>query len=266
MKQKQISRNTNIKPYRADILAAPQIICQKTENYVLIFIISGSAQYTFESMTQLISRNQVLILSPGCCYQINSLGPECEYFQLSIEKHYFEAFLSSGFPDLHPQAFRTYRSEETSIEKAEYLNYLCHRFTESAHPSLTLGDRILFLCISLFQSQNIQIDNHIYIEKFMQKLEDPQYLGYSIDQLCEEFPYSHSMLLRYFKKYMNMTVVEYRSQQKLKMACKMLREQDQKVIDIATYLHYNSLSHFLRAFKKAYGMTPTQYREKYKLE
>lgn len=55
-------------------------------------------------------------------------------------------------------------------------------------------------------------------------------------------------------------MVEYKAQQKLKYACLLLEETNEKVIDIATSLHYDSLSYFLHAFKKQYGMTPSEYR------
>ncbi len=154
--------------------------------------------------------------------------------------------------------------EVLNLEKFEYIEHLIRNLTHNSSIDISIADRILFLYISSLRNQNNMIDNNLYIDKFIQRLNKPEYLDMSIEELCADFPYSHSMLLQYFKKHTNMTIVEYRSMIKLKMACQMLQETDLKIIDIAASLHYNSLSHFLRVFKSAYNMTPSQYRQKYK--
>ena len=85
----------------------------------------------------------------------------------------------------------------------------------------------------------------------------------SIKDICSYYPYSQTMLLRQFKKLTGMTMVEYKAEQKLKYACQLLTNSEAKVIQIATLLEYNSLSHFLCSFKDKYGMTPSEYRKKY---
>lgn len=258
-------KRTGTKPYPAGrIYHDPAAFPALSDSYQLIFILSGSFAYTFAGRTGTLSGGQIIIVHPQTAYALTATDDDASFFGLCVTGSYFENFTTRMFPELNMRLFDIHPIGQPEAEKAEYLRHLARRIAQNIHPDASIADRFLFLCIAEFQNRNDILDNNLFIEKFLQKLEDPQYLDASIDELCMDFPYSHSMLLRYFRKYMNTTIVEYRAAQKMKLACRMLKESDDKIIDIATALHYNSLSHFLRAFKTAFGMTPSEYRRKHR--
>lgn len=258
-------KRTGTKPYPAGgIYHDSSSFLKASDGYQLIFILSGPFAHTFAGRMEILSNGQIIIAHPQTDTLLTPIDEDASFFGLCVAESYFENFTARMFPDLNPRLFDMHLIEQMEAEKTEYLRHLSRRIAQNINPDASIADRFLFLCIAEFQNRKDILDNNLFIEKFLQKLEDPQYLDASIDELCMDFPYSHSMLLRYFRKYMNTTIVEYRAAQKMKIACRMLKESDDKIIDIATALHYNSLSHFLRAFKTAFGMTPSEYRRKHR--
>ena len=130
--------------------------------------------------------------------------------------------------------------------------------------NLMFAEEILFLSLADFASQNKTHDYEYYIDDIVRKLDRLQYMNATAKEIYSQYPYSESVLLREFKKRTGMSIVEYRTQQKLKYACHLLTETDARVLGIALTLNYSSLSYFVRAFRKTYGMNPAEYRKLHK--
>ena len=127
-----------------------------------------------------------------------------------------------------------------------------------------MANEILFVLISDFLYDNGPLDCNTYVADIVQKLNNQLYINASVKEICSQYPYSQTMLLKEFKKLTGLTIVEYKAQQKMKFACQLLTESDQTVIQVATSLQYDSLSYFVTTFKKNYGMTPSEYRKRHK--
>lgn len=84
----------------------------------------------------------------------------------------------------------------------------------------------------------------------------------SLDDLCVVSGYTKSHLCYLFKFYIGETPNKYFYQQKLKYAADILTG-DEKVLDIAVKIGFESHEAFTRAFKKEFGITPVEYRELY---
>ena len=63
------------------------------------------------------------------------------------------------------------------------------------------------------------------------------------------------------QKYMNMTLYEYVSEQRLETAYNDLILTSLRPEDIAEELGFKSFSHFSQKFKKVYGITPAELRK-----
>ena len=71
---------------------------------------------------------------------------------------------------------------------------------------------------------------------------------------------SKNTALRYFRENIRITPVEYLTQYRVRIACRMLRETSEKIAYIAGCVGYDNISYFNRIFKKYVGKTPMQYR------
>ena len=72
--------------------------------------------------------------------------------------------------------------------------------------------------------------------------------------------YSYSMFSRLFSILTETTLSEYIRSRKLKEAAVILRDTDEKIIDVALKFGYESSDSFGTAFKNFHGFTPSEVR------
>ncbi len=86
----------------------------------------------------------------------------------------------------------------------------------------------------------------------------------SIDQIAEAFYISKYHLCRVFKKNMQMTIVEYMNQVKMRKAKQLLEVTELGVGEIAERCGYHSVAYFSSLFRENTGESPSQYRKRTK--
>jgi two-component system response regulator YesN len=84
----------------------------------------------------------------------------------------------------------------------------------------------------------------------------------TIDYLAEYAYLSPNHLRMLFKEYTGYTVLEYMTKVRMDRAAELLRDTDMKIHEIATFVGYESASHFGAVFHKRRGLTPNQYRNR----
>lgn len=72
---------------------------------------------------------------------------------------------------------------------------------------------------------------------------------------------SRNYFCRLFKEYTGMTVSEYTQKIRVEEACRLLKESDKKVIEIAGDVGYKDLKFFHQVFKRITGKSPGEYRK-----
>lgn len=80
-------------------------------------------------------------------------------------------------------------------------------------------------------------------------------------QLARQFLLSLSELKRAFRICYHMPVAAYQRQERIKKACRLLRETDLPVAEIALQVGYKSHSQFTAAFRRQMEITPSGYRQ-----
>ncbi|TFH90459.1 AraC family transcriptional regulator [Vibrio ouci] len=82
----------------------------------------------------------------------------------------------------------------------------------------------------------------------------------SLEDIAEQSCWSRWQLQRVFQAETGLTVANYVRELKLSAAAELLLDSDQRVIDIAIALGFNSEIAFSRAFKQFFGHSPRTYR------
>ena len=73
--------------------------------------------------------------------------------------------------------------------------------------------------------------------------------------------YSASHFMKFFRRQMGMSFVEYLNDYRLLMAARMLASTEETVTEIARLSGFDQPSYFNRLFRRKYGMTPSEYRK-----
>ena len=82
----------------------------------------------------------------------------------------------------------------------------------------------------------------------------------TIDELAECVNLSKHYFMRFFKRYMGMTCIEYINDYRLNVATNLLLSSGMQITEVAAKIGITNLSYFNRIFKKKYNMTPKEYR------
>lgn len=69
---------------------------------------------------------------------------------------------------------------------------------------------------------------------------------------------------KFFKRRFNKSFTTYLNEFRIRKTCQLLRDTEQKLIDVALNCGYENMSFFHRQFKKYLEMTPSEYRVVYK--
>lgn len=111
---------------------------------------------------------------------------------------------------------------------------------------------------------NSQSNYPSWLNNFLVTVKNPHNLALSIDELYKFTHFSHSHLIKLFKKYTGQTLKNYMLHVKMNHVAKLLQTTNLKIVDIANEVGYNSLSQFNKVFKDIYHTTPSNYRNNQK--
>lgn len=83
----------------------------------------------------------------------------------------------------------------------------------------------------------------------------------TVNEMANECYYSKSHFMKFFKDSMGMGFIQYLNEYRLNIACQMLRESSDSILNIAAMTGFDHLSYFNRIFKRKYGVTPGEFRK-----
>lgn len=84
----------------------------------------------------------------------------------------------------------------------------------------------------------------------------------TLETMAGEFHFSKKYFSKYFIAESGQSFTEYLNCCRIEKACKLLRNTDSSVIDIALESGYGNISYFIRTFSRLMGCTPLKYRKK----
>ena len=84
----------------------------------------------------------------------------------------------------------------------------------------------------------------------------------SVSELAKLCYFSEYHFMRFFKKHMNMTCVEYINNLRLEKSVELFKQGNSSILEVSLSTGFHNLSYFHRAFKKKYRMTPLSFIKK----
>lgn len=104
------------------------------------------------------------------------------------------------------------------------------------------------------------------IQKSIRHIEQHFSKSLKINEVAVFSGYSLFHFTRLFKKYTDLTPVQYINRCRMEYACKLLLETRLSCEEIMGACGYNSMTYFLRLFKANKGTSPSQFRKLYRYE
>ena len=93
-------------------------------------------------------------------------------------------------------------------------------------------------------------------------IEDRSREDLNLDKLARMVCMSRFNFCRAFKVRFGLSFISYLNSIRVKKAARLLDDPNLTITEIATFVGYESVSHFGRVFRKVYGVSPTAFRTK----
>lgn len=234
------------------------------EDFYELFILAGDDFYHYYGgEEQRINKNTVFFFKPGESHGICKASPKSVHFSFFAKESFFNrffeenAFLRNAFGGKSCISCRLTDVEYDYIYKLA--NLLVRQEDEYQKVSLFLYNVISLLMLHNEIGTSEAKNNHIV--DLVTKLNNYTYLTTKVKDIYGKYPVAKCTLIKEFKEYTGMTIVQYQRKQKLAYAAQLLANSDYQITEIAEILEFDSLSHFLRIFKEEYMLTPKEYRK-----
>lgn len=233
------------------------------EDFYELFILAGGDFYHYHNGEERrIGRNTVYFFKPGESHGIIRATPQSVHFSFFAKASFFQrffeenAFLRNAFGRKSCLSCRLTDVEYAYIYKLA--NSLVRQDDEYQRVSLFLYNVITLLMLRN-ETGHKEAKND-YVVDLVTKLNNYTYLTTRVQEIYGQYPVAKCKLIKEFKEYTGMTIVQYQKKQKLAYAAQLLANSDHQITQIAEIVGFDSFSHFLRIFKEEYRMTPKEYR------
>lgn len=231
--------------------------------YELFVLAGGDFYHYYNGEERRIGRNTVYFFKPGESHGIIRATPQSVHFSFFAKPSFFQrffeenAFLRNAFGRKNCISCRLTDVEYAYIYKLA--NALVHQEDEQQRVSLFLYNMISLLMLR--NETGSKEEKNDYVVDLVTKLNNYTYLTTKVQDIYSQYPVARCKLIKDFKEYTGMTIVQYQKKQKLSHAAQLLSNSDYQITQIAEIVGFDSLSHFLRIFKEEYTMTPKEYRK-----
>ena len=129
----------------------------------------------------------------------------------------------------------------------------------------TYLENILLHCNQVIEDNGYLRTDHRLLSA-IKYIEDHLFSELTTEKIAEAACLSVSSLTQLFKKRFGISIMQWREEKRMSMACNQLLHTNKKIVQIAEDLGYSNQMYFARCFKKHMNMSPTDYRKQYLLE
>lgn len=252
----------------------PVITTHWHEEAELTLITKGSCIYQIDLMDYEVKEGDIIFIPPLLLHSITLNGEE-----FCSETYVFHLnFLGGNATDicstryLAPLMNREYRVPcRLSCEHAAYVSLReCFDRIASLYRDEAFGYELslkssLLQCVFIllqYREKNTSDNSNSSSDKLKVVLDYIE-LHYaesiSVSELARMCFFSEYHFMRFFKKHMNMTCIEYINNLRLEKSIEQFEHGNTSILEVSMSVGFHNLSYFHRAFKKKYHTTPLSF-------
>lgn len=161
------------------------------------------------------------------------------------------------------------RIPEKNVILSETDEALCDIFQKMLQSDCLYEELILYgyinvmmgMILSHLQLKPTGSENNDALHNIIQYCSQNYKENITLDSVAEHLHLSKYYISHLLNEKLNQNFRGYVNHQRIGQACLLLRETDEKIVDIAETVGFGTLRSFNRAFKIVMGISPTRYRE-----
>lgn len=213
-----------------------------------------------------LKRGDICILTPAVSHSILQSKEGGAHYNIAVKSALFEKLTANkeslkltlsakGFLLLTPSP-SSFDFISECIQKIDNENFGAY--------SYTLVETILsvvFLSGMSVASDPKPDSFTFYCHDAINKIENGAFIDKSISEIYALYPLSHATFISEFKRITGKTPSSYLLERKMEYAKKLLLTSNISILDLASEIGFDSVSHFIKLFKSFYGETPLKFRK-----
>jgi len=214
----------------------------------LAFVAAGKYHYTMPKDAEKYERSKIFIAPEKLNKMLGIISPD-NRFRVFLE----DSFIYSVIPE----------------EEQKDIDILFKQISEASDFDTyemllmsTVSKLLIFL--NVYRVKSISSSKGI-MNKVLDYINVHIFDDISIESICLSMHISKYYLCHQFKKWTNMTIMDYILKTRLVLAGSMLISENISVSEISERCHFSSVSYFCRVFKKEFGHSPLKYRKNHQV-
>lgn len=243
--------------------------------YEIYYLLDGERHYFINNKTFLIKRGDLVLINSNDLHRTIDVGSPSHkrvllYFQknfISSNKNNYCELLKKIFENGNHvirlpsneqdmvEALLNNMLDEASLKQTGYMLRLQSLLGE------LLVSTARFIETSVFSRFDYLSPVHRKVSEIVLYINQNYMEPLTLDNLSENFFISKYHLSRIFKETTGFSFIEYLNSVRVREAQIFLKDEKEKIIDIAQKVGYGSISHFGRVFKATTGVSPHEYRK-----
>lgn len=144
----------------------------------------------------------------------------------------------------------TYSNKETAFE-LELKAKLFHLFALFYKYELVVKNS---------SKKEISTDTEYKIKSILNYIQEHYSENITIEDLSNISSFSEYHFMKFFKKHIGMTSVEYINNYRLERSAQLLSSTDKSIMEVSMDVGFNNVSYFNKLFKTKYKLTPKEFR------
>ncbi len=242
-------------------------------NYWEFFLVTeGRTYHYFNGVQSTIQEGDLILIKPDDYHYIKFIEPKpYQHLDLYAIPHVFQNLCDLIDPELYSFLLKQdifmiiHLSKKDASMIQEMINDIY--IYQSSSQSNSLIHTYYYPCLSKMVSLvaqhfffNSTSEENMFFYSFLAKINTPQYISCSVEEIVALSNYSQRNLCRLFKKHTGKTIKEYLTTARINYSIELLRNKNLSILEISVMIGYNSLSHYITTFKKHTGFSPQKYR------
>ncbi len=249
------------------------------------YVVSGSCPMMLDNETVWMSPGTVLLLAPFANHATPCYSDDCILLSFLIRPEFFMInwgsqkvansilpnFIFHALNDNSGDAYMRFDTNKDLHLRTLFLNLYDEYCSNKRYQSIMMTTKFYELLIYLIReyeekailpsSNSVRWRNgHAELFGYIQTY----YATLTLNELAEKFGYSRRQMIRIITNCTGSNFNTIVWILRMDQACRLLRDTDNRIEDIAHRVGYQDLSAFHRAFAKRMNITPAKYRAQYR--
>lgn len=233
-----------------------------------LIILSGKYEHKINGLKETLERGQCYIIRPDDMHGLKQITDSASHLNIMVSR---EKFKDCAFN--YGEKFYNFLLNAKTLK----LNLNFVNITSLEQYALVVNDTedmnlynaaTMYLINSLLnhaidQLYNIFSDKPSWLVELITQIYRQENSAWTVNDILNHTSYSHTHLIRTFKKYFGCSIVDYLRKVKISFATDYLKHTSYNISEISTILGFTSVSHLNHIFKEATGKSPLQFRKDY---